>query len=117
MIKQLRWGGTIANDILVVLSAVQFASGLCNPILMDTEIDMSYVGKGWFTHMRSRLKLMDAQLWIEHQWSPPLQRQDDSSIMENTSMLPYATTAVKTKCNMCRLYMNAITIADLVHLD
>jgi len=87
LIKQLRWGRTMANDILVVLSAVQFATGLCNPILMDTATDISYVGKGWFMHIRNRLKMMDAQLWIEHQWSPPLQRQADSSIME--SMLDY----------------------------
>ena len=117
LIKQLRWGRTMANDILVVLSAVQFATGLCNPILMDTATDISYVGKGWFMHIRNRLKMMDAQLWIEHQWSPPLQRQADSSIMERISKLPYATTDVKTKCNMCRLYMKVVTIADLAHLD
>ena len=60
---------------------------------------------------------MKAQLWIEHQWTPPLQRQGDSSIMMRISKLPYATTDTKTKCNMCRLYARVVTVADLAHLD
>ena len=70
LIKQLRWGKTMANDILVMLSAVQFASGLCKPIMMDTETNLPYIGKGWFTHMRQHLHLMNAQLWIKYKKLP-----------------------------------------------
>ena len=62
MIKQLRWNKTIANDILVVLSAMQFASGLCEPVMMNTTTDLSYTSQGWFTHTRQRLHSTNAQL-------------------------------------------------------
>ena len=46
LLKQLRWNKTVANDFLVTLSAVQFTSGLCKPIFMETETDLSYVPRG-----------------------------------------------------------------------
>ena len=74
LLKQLRWNKTVANDFLVTLSAVQFTSGLCEPILMETKTDLSYIPRGWIPHLRSRLNEWGGQLWIEHQWTPPLQR-------------------------------------------
>ena len=41
LLKQLQWNKTVANDFLVTLSAVQFTSGLCEPILMDTSTDLT----------------------------------------------------------------------------
>ena len=73
MIKQLRWNKTIANDVLVTLSAVQFTSGMCTPILIDTSTDISYVPPGWILHIRSRLNAWGGTLWIEHQWNPDTQ--------------------------------------------
>lgn len=85
--------------------------------MMNTTTDLSYTSQGWFTHTRRRLHSMNAQLWIEHQWSPPLQRQEDTSLVQSISQLSYVTTTIKTKCNMCRFYLRIVTIADLAHED
>ena len=55
MLKHLRWNGTVGNDILVVLSAVQLMSGLCESILMDVTTPIEYVAHGWIMHIRNRL--------------------------------------------------------------
>ena len=81
MLKHFRWNGTVGNDMLVVLSAVQLVSGLCEPIMEDVDSDLSYVAGGWFTHQRNRLRIMNGIMWIEHQWTPSLQREFDQSIM------------------------------------
>ena len=73
LIQQLRWQGTIANDLLTVLSAVQLVSGLCRPLLEDTTTNLHYMNQGWFTHIRRRLAKMNGNIWIEHQWCPQLQ--------------------------------------------
>ena len=49
--KQLRWNSTVTNNLLVVLSVIQSASGLCKPVLMDTHTNLTYISQGWFTHI------------------------------------------------------------------
>ena len=113
LLKQLRWNKTVANDFLVTLSAVQFTSGLCVSLFMETETDLSYVPKGWILHLRSRLNEWGGRLWIEHQWTPPLQRRNDVSLMKAFSRVPGATIRKIEKCNMCRLYSRVITLSDI----
>ena len=36
VMKQLRWGKTVANDLLVTLDNVQLASGFLPPVLEET---------------------------------------------------------------------------------
>ena len=91
LLKQLRWNKTLANDFLVTLSAVQFTSGLCEPILMETSTDLSYVPDGWILHLRSRFNKWGGRMWIEHQWTLQIQRSHDSSLMKEFSKLPGAT--------------------------
>jgi hypothetical protein len=40
MLKHFRWMGTVGNDMLVVLSALQIVSGLCEPIMEEVETDL-----------------------------------------------------------------------------
>ena len=113
LLKQLRWNKTVANDFLVTLSAIQFTSGLCEPILMETSTDLSYMPQGWILHLRSRFNEWGGQLWIEHQWTHKPQRQHDSSLMKMFSKLPGITKRKLEQCNMCRLYSKVITVSDI----
>jgi hypothetical protein len=81
MIKHLRWNGTVGKDILVVLSAWQLASGMVQPIMYNVENDLPYLGAGWITHIRDRLKAMNGKMWVERQWCPTLQRVNNEAIM------------------------------------
>ena len=115
LMKHLRVCSTIGNDILVTLSAIQLGSGLCTPILEDTASDLTYLSKhqfGWFLHLREQLIAMNGAIWIEHQWTPSLQRENDVSLMSAIAMQEISTND-KMKANFCRLYSRVITIADL----
>ena len=73
LLQQLRWQGTIANDLLTVLSVIRLVSGPCVPILEDTTTPLEFMNQGWLTHIRQRLGAMKASVRIEHQWSPATQ--------------------------------------------
>ena len=112
LMKHLRVGSTIGNDILVTLSAIQLGSGLCTPILEDTTSDLTYLSKhqfGWFLHLREQLIAMQGAIWIEHQWTPSLQRENDVPIMSAIAMQAISTND-KMKANFCRLYSRVITL-------
>ena len=64
-------------------------------------------------HLRSRFNDWGGQQWIEHQWTPQLQRQNDASLMKAFSRLPGATKRKLEKCNMRRLYSKVITLSDI----
>ena len=116
MLKHFRWAGVVCDDMLVVLSAIQQVSGLCEPIMMDVQTDLRYVGKGWFLHQRERLNAMGGQMWIEKQWTPPLQRKGDQSLMKAFTGAPGATHTKLLKANFCRIYARCISIADLASI-
>ncbi|KAL7536182.1 hypothetical protein ACHAXR_006960 [Thalassiosira sp. AJA248-18] len=61
MLQHFRWNGTLGTDMLVVLSAIQIVSGLCEPILEDVDSNLSYVPFGWFIHQRDRLREMNGK--------------------------------------------------------
>ena len=65
LLKHLWWDGTVGNDILVVMSAVQLISGLCEPLMEDGSTNISYIGPDWILHLRSKLRTMNGQMWIE----------------------------------------------------
>ena len=113
MLKHFRWMGTAGNDMLVVLSAIQLLSGLCEPIMEEVETDLSFLGISWFLHHRKRLREMDGKMWIEHQWSPTLQRVNDQAVMKSFAGIEGITIPKLEKANYCRLYLRIITISDL----
>ncbi len=113
MLKHFRWNKTVGNDMLVVLSTVQLLSGLCEPIMEDVTTNLSYVANGWFMHQRRRLKELNASMWIEHQWTPKLQRINDHSLMKTFSTLDGITDGKLAKANWCRIYLRVITLANI----
>jgi len=67
----------------------------------------------WTRPQHGRLREMKATMWIEHQWSPQIQRDDDKSIMEEFHKIPGITRATLNKANWCRIYARVIAISDL----
>ncbi len=63
--------------------------------------------------MRHRLLEIDGTIWIEHAWTPTLQRQRDKSIMEHFTAIPRITRGKLKQANTVRLYLRVISIADL----
>ena len=113
VIKQIRWGQTVANDMLVTLDNLQLMSGFVRPVMEFTETPLEFCDKGFFSQLRARMGEYDAHLWIEQAWTPKLQREGDESIMERFVNCPGITKAMLRKANNVRLYLRVITITDL----
>ena len=113
ILRSLRWGSTVANDLLVTLDNIQMTSGFVEPIMEDNTLKLEYVDQGHLVKLRERMREYDASLWIEDAWSPKLQRECDESIMKVISTLTGITKGMLKKVNAVRLYLRVITIADL----
>lgn len=70
---------------------------------------------GWFFHLREQLKEMNGVVWIEHQWTPSLQRESDVSIMEALSHYTMSKPD-RMRILFCRLYARVITISDITNM-
>ncbi|KAL7533445.1 hypothetical protein ACHAXR_008969 [Thalassiosira sp. AJA248-18] len=115
MLQHFRWNGTLGTDMLVVLSAIQLVSDLCEPIPEDVDSDLSYAPSGWFIHQRNRLQAMNGILWVERQWTPSIQRHGDQSIMATFLAIPDITPIKLRHTNYCQLFMRVVTVADMAN--
>lgn len=105
----------MANDFLVVLDREQLVFGFVRPILEVTKPRFEFFNNSFILDLRRRLSEINASLWIERAWTPPLQWEGDSSIMGRISSLSWMTLRKLYKVNACRLYMQVVTISDLVN--
>ncbi|EED89738.1 predicted protein [Thalassiosira pseudonana CCMP1335] len=112
VLKQLRWDKTIGNDMITTLDNIQMASGLVQPLLEYPNPEVDYIDQGFIMSMRKRLSEINASLWVEDCWTPALQRENDTSIME-TMVKVKSTLKERRAINQCRIYLQVITIADL----
>ncbi|NCG03282.1 MAG: hypothetical protein GWP22_07470, partial [Actinomycetales bacterium] len=85
IVKQLRWDKDVANDFLVALDRAQLCSGLIQPILEATSPFLDISENSFIYDVRRRLSEFDASLWVEKAWTPELQRDGDSAIMEQVA--------------------------------
>ena len=113
LLKQLRWGQTVANDFMVTLDSVQLCSGYCRPLLESVSDTVDYLEPSYILDLRRRLAELGADIWIEHAWCPQLQREGDSSLMEAFNNIPGITRAKLRQANSVRLYLRVVTVADL----
>jgi hypothetical protein len=93
----------------------QLASGLCEPIMEQVDLNLSFISIGWFPQVRKRLQAMKGRIWIERQWTPELQRQNDTSIMRAFILIPGITENTLKLLNYVRLYLRVITLADIAN--
>ena len=82
LMKHIRWGGKVANTILVTLDNTQLAAGLIWTIFDNTRRRLDYIDQGWLTSLRKRMGEIDAMIWIEDAWRPELQRVNNAAIVE-----------------------------------
>lgn len=113
LMKQLRWGHTVANDFMVTLDSVQLCSGYCEPILSSTTGTIDYLEQSYIIDLRRRLAELGADIWVETAWYPRLQRVGDASIMETFNSIPGISRAKLRRANAVRLFLRVVTIADL----
>ena len=72
ILKQLRWGKVVANDLLTTLDCVQMRSGLVTPLLEVTQPAIEYFENSHDLSIRKRLDKIGGSMWIEDCWTPKL---------------------------------------------
>ncbi len=117
VLKQLRQDKTLANNILVTLDHIQLLTRFTTPVMQNITSTINYIGTSYLVEMRRRLSDIEGTIWIEHAWVPSLQRQRDESIMEQFTTIPGITKGQLKQANTVRLYLRAITMADLTDPD
>ena len=101
-IKSLRMNGQMARYFPTTLDNIQLDSGFISPIMEDITLPIDYIDKGWIIGLRERIRAVDAGIWIEEAWTPDLQREGDTSIMEVVSQLFGITPLQLFKVNEVR---------------
>ena len=91
IIKQLRWAKTVANDFLVTLDSIQLCSGFSRPILESVADTLDYLEPSLIVDIRPWLAELGANIWIESAWTPNLQWDGDSSLMDRFIRIPHIT--------------------------
>ena len=91
LLHQTRWNGPVGNVIHVVLSVLQLMSGHVRLLMEDTTTQVDYIEGGWMFFIQEQFQQINGSMWIEHQWTPPLQRVHDTSIMVSFTAIPGVT--------------------------
>jgi hypothetical protein len=91
----------------------QLSAGTSQLILTDTTTALPHLKVWWLHLLWGFLKEIDAEIESDHDQVLQIQRQYDEHIMDNV-LIENAFTNKEINCiNNCRLYLQAVTIADI----
>ena len=114
IVGSLRLGDTVGKLLSIQLTWIQLIAGIETPIL-DEKKSLKYVPTGWITTLRDKLRPLKIDIEIENVWVPRIQRENDWCIMEYVQKsLP---ELMWNSINLCRLYLQAVTLVDITTFD
>jgi hypothetical protein len=88
-------------------------AGTAKSILIDVHTPMPHLESKWIASLWNYLAAIDATLEVDDPGILPLQREDDSYIMDHILQARQFTPAQIRRINYCRLYLQAITVSDV----
>ncbi len=97
----------------VALAWTQLAAGISQPILTDTKTNLPHLKVRWLSSLRTFLHSIEAEIELDRDHVPPLQRQYDEHIMDQILVAEAFSDTDINILNNCRMYLQAATIADL----
>ena len=95
------------------MSWFQQQIGTSAPILEDVHTPLPHLESKWVASLRLFLSTIDASIRIDKADVKPLQRAHDFYIMDVIITSQEFTAAEVRRLNYCRLYLGAVTAADL----
>ena len=96
---------------------IQLAVSVSYPILSEVKPPLPHLESKWISSVRRFLASINAAIELADPGIPPIQREHDQYIMELIIQSNKYTPAEIRKLNYCRLYLQAVTLADLVQTD
>ena len=109
---QDRTGALLQSD----LSYLQLLTGSSSLCLNLPKQDYEWVEQGWLTSLWQFTNQANIHFSYPDHWIPPLTRQHDCAIMEKFIQMRLPTSTL-TRINRCRLYLQVITLSDIVSAD
>ena len=107
--------GTVLGQLLrTLITWCNYSVGMSTSVVTDVHISLPHLESQWIGSLRSYLASVDA--WIETDEpyvAPRLERVNDDYIMERIVKSGKFSPAQIRTANYCRLFLGAVTLADL----
>ena len=121
-IRNWRLQSTAGKLLRVAVSWFQTQIGTSTSFLRDVKTSLPHLESKWLASMRTFLASIDSFLELDDSYTVPLQRSSDAHIMDVILDSGTFSAGEIRRLNYCRLYLNAVTVSDLVlvsgtHLD
>lgn len=97
----------------VLLAWLQVSVGVSYPLLEQPTRNLPHSEAMWVTSMRAFLSTTGTSIQLDEPIVPPRQREGDEYIMDMILAANHYTNAEIRKLSYCRLFIDAITVADL----
>ena len=101
----------------IVMSWIQYCAGVGWSILDNTKKAIPHLESTWITSMRTYMATIEAKIQMREPMLPPLQRQNDSYIMDHVLDHEKFTPANIKAINWCRIYLGVVTISDMTNAN
>ncbi|KAG7361856.1 reverse transcriptase RNA-dependent DNA polymerase [Nitzschia inconspicua] len=122
ILKHLRTPSGINDHLRIALAWTQRLSGTSYSILENPDNPLPHLETVFFPSVRAYLTATNSKFQLQEKHCTPLQRVNDTHIMDTVLSSHIFTPAQIRQINYCRLYLQVHTIADLgtaggTHMD
>jgi hypothetical protein len=108
-----RTNTTAGNLLRIAVSWVQLHLGISWFCLGDTTTPLPHFPGRWLKSLRQFLSQINGTLEVDDFFLPPLQRANDVYVMDMVLASDKFSTKEVCLINYCRMYLQAVTVADL----
>ena len=102
-LRQLRLNTPVGNMIRCALAWIQWSVGVSFPILNQVDTPLPHIESKWVASIRSFLSVTKLTIQVDTDYVPPLQREEDSYIMDSVIQSTKFSPADIRIINYCRL--------------
>jgi hypothetical protein len=113
-IKYWRSSGHAGALACIALSWAQLQAGIAQPILSDMTTHLPHLETCWLDSLHTFLACCNGSIEVDNPYVLPLQREHDFYLMDVILASKRFTDEEIRKINYCRLYLQALTISDLI---
>ena len=117
ILKHWRLQSPAGQLLKCLMHWIQLAVGVSYPILSEVHPPLPHLESKWIASVRIFLSSINASIELDDSGIPQLQCMNDLYIMDQIIQSQQFTPAEIKKLNYCRLYLQAVTLADLVKTD
>ena len=116
-IKHWRLQSTAGKLLRIALEWFQIQAGVSFSILTDVKRSLPHLESKWIGSLRDFLAKYDMYLQLDNVAIPKLKRKYDVYLMDLILESTMFTQREIRSLNYCRLYLKAVTVSDICHLD